>query len=215
MKNFQHFVDTIQTYQAAFFPALPGRRNHRKAGILVPILRDSVWTCILTLRPATLHTHSGEICFPGGKPDPSDRNLQDTALREANEEIGIQNCQIIGRLSSMPLYTSDYRLEPFVGVAEPQNLQANPTEVETIIPISLLHALQLSHIDGIPFQLAGEQHLSPIFDLHRLMSQPPTITPIYGGTAHVLYELLQLIATSLGQQTPPLRSSKRRLPFMK
>ena len=98
-------------------PALPGRRNHLHAGVLVPLrFVDGDLEVVLTERVATLRHHGGEVSFPGGKPDPEDRDLEHTALREAEEEIGLRGARVLGRLSSIPLYTSDFRLEPFVAL---------------------------------------------------------------------------------------------------
>lgn len=209
----QKFIDCMQHHTPKFWPNLPNRRNHLHAGILVPIIDDLSWTCILTKRSAKLNQHSGEICFPGGKPDSQDKDIIATALREAKEELGIQQVEVLGKLSSIPLYTSDFRLEPVVGFIEKQTLTPSPQEVESIIFVDLLRTLQLPKIDGIQTQLNGKKHLSPIFDTADVMEQPPTKTPIYGGTAYVLLELLTILAEVFQTPCPPIVASNRRFPF--
>ena len=211
----QKFIDYLRCYTPRFWPKLDNRRNHLQAGILVPIIDDMSWTCILTQRSAKLNQHAGEICFPGGKPDPQDRSLANTALREAKEELGIQSATILGRLSSIPLYTSDFRLEPFVGFIDKTPLQPNPDEVSEVLFVDLLRTIHLPKIDGISTHLNGEKHLSPIFDPKDLMTEPPTTTAIYGGTAYVLLELLTILCEVKQRAMPPIIESDRKFPFEK
>ena len=168
---------------------------------------------LLTKRSNNLSNHAGEICFPGGKPDPQDKDLVDTALREAKEELGIQKALILGKLSSIPLYTSDFRLEPVVGFIDNSPLHPNPDEVSAILFVDLLRTIDLPKIDGIPTQLNGKKHLSPIFDPKDLIAEPPTTTPIYGGTAYVLLELLTILGEVLQIALPPIVESNRTFPF--
>ena len=129
--------------------ALPGHRNHIQCGVLVPILANSNWDCILTQRNSHLREHQGEICFPGGKRDRNDTSLQATAVRETREELGMSDGDIIMELSSVPLYTSDYRLVPFLALFSPDvEIQPNPEEVSHVLHISLQHALSMDFWDG-------------------------------------------------------------------
>jgi len=206
------FISTLKGHSPVFWPNLPNRRNHLKAGVLVPIIDNGSWICILTQRASHLTNHPGEICFPGGKPEAADRDLQHTATREAEEELGIVGAKIIGRLSSIPLYTSDYRLEPFVGLIPDQPLFPEKNEVSRVIRIELSRCVKLDGIDGIVVDIHGKEHLSPIFD-PREISEEDCDQIIYGGTAYVLYELLQLFATSMGVPSPQIQRSDRTFPF--
>src|SRR5207253_1563570 len=71
-------------------------------------------------RMAALRHHAREIAFPGGKPDPGDRDLADTALREMEEELGIARTRLrmLGPLTPVPTATSRFTLNPFVVVVE-------------------------------------------------------------------------------------------------
>ncbi len=177
-------------------PALPGRRNHLHAGVLVPLAWDPDPICWMTLRSASLRRHAGEVSFPGGKPEPGDRDLADTARREAVEELGVSVLRDLGRLSSWPLYTSDYRLEPFVAQVDPAACTPDPGEVARVLPVDLRRLLAEPHIDAIAYSWQGEEVLSPIFVLGDL--------PMFGGTAHAFLELLQVVAPLLGTEVPPL-----------
>ncbi|MEC7986770.1 MAG: CoA pyrophosphatase [Myxococcota bacterium] len=212
--SFDQFSNILRDYPHQFLPPLPGRKNNKPAGILVPIRKDEHWTCFLTLRSAHLREHRFEISFPGGKPEPQDHSLRETALRECREEIGLQSSQIFGRLSSVPLYTSDYRLEPFVAwIEKTESPIANPDEVAEILPIPLLRILDLPFIDGVPFTWQKREFLSPLFLPHSLSPDIQTQRWLFGGTAHVLYELLQLVCRTMQKDLPPIRRTKTHLPF--
>jgi 8-oxo-dGTP pyrophosphatase MutT (NUDIX family) len=89
------------------------------AAVLVPLYEDEegVVRVVLTKRPETMPTHAGHLAFPGGRPDPADRSAADTALREANEEVGIdpERVTVLGYLE--PIHTVEFSLlvVPVVG----------------------------------------------------------------------------------------------------
>ncbi len=182
-------------------PALPGRTNHLETGVLLPIS----WTnpqspvVIATLRTPHLRHHAGEVCFPGGRPERDDRDLEQTALREAREELGIAHVDVLGPLSSIPLYTSDYRLFPFVGAVSDHDLSVNPREVAEVLRVAIVSVLAEPVIEAIPWSYGGMEGLSPIFRIgERVM---------FGATAHVLHELLLVCAPLFGTEAPPLTPS--------
>lgn len=195
--------DALAAHHRIDFPALPGRTNHIRAGVLVPLLwspgREPV--CIFTQRTSGLRHHSGEVCFPGGRPEPDDEDdLARTALREAREEVGIVDVRILGRLSSMPVYTSEHRLFPFVAQVPPQELVPEQREVRSVLLVPLDDMLTRSHIHAIPWMSHGQEVLSPVFEHSGLR--------IYGGTAHIFYELLMVLSTLTGLPLPPLRAGR-------
>lgn len=175
-------------------PDLPGRTNDVQAGILVPIIWGEDPICILTERPPTMRRHAGEICFPGGRPEPGDHSLEATALREAHEEVGLRNVELVGRLSTVPLLTSEHRLHPFVGLVEADELVPDPREVHRVVRFSLLELLARETIDAIPWDKNGITDYGPIFDTGGRV--------LFGATAYVLYELLVAIAPAFGTTAP-------------
>jgi 8-oxo-dGTP pyrophosphatase MutT (NUDIX family) len=97
---------------------------------------------IFTERRSDLRRHAGEISFPGGRRDPGDADLAATALREAQEEIGLDPAavELRGALLPVSTFVTDYLVHPLVGlVADPTelDLEPNPAEVETVLAFSL------------------------------------------------------------------------------
>ena len=214
MKAREKFRMQIQTQTTHHWPAAPGRKNNRPAAIMIPIIDDGTWTVVMTKRKKELKTHAGEMCFPGGKPDPKDHDLSDTALRETKEEIGFTGGVVLGRLSSIPLYTSDFRLEPFVGMYPPQPLKVSNAEVEQCLLFSLNDVLSLGEVQGVGMEWPeyGE-FISPVFcPEHFTHNHTGTTTPIFGGTAHVLWELLTVFSRVVQKPLPQLNPSLTSIP---
>jgi 8-oxo-dGTP pyrophosphatase MutT (NUDIX family) len=111
-----------------------------KAAVLIPLyLDDGRLTAVFTRRRDDLRRHSGEISFPGGRRD-DDEPLLQTALREANEEIGLApgGVTIVGALPPTGTFVTNYAVYPFVGVIEPgTSFRPNPAEVDEVIELAI------------------------------------------------------------------------------
>jgi 8-oxo-dGTP pyrophosphatase MutT (NUDIX family) len=111
------------------------------AAVLVPLYLDSGdLHAVFTRRRADLRRHAGEISFPGGRQDHPEEDLRITALREAEEEIGLpaDAVELVGALPPTGTFVTSYRIHPFVGVIEPGHAWIpQPTEVEEVLEISL------------------------------------------------------------------------------
>jgi 8-oxo-dGTP pyrophosphatase MutT (NUDIX family) len=129
----------------AWMPDIPYERPPAEAAVLMSLVRrDAGYTMLYTERSARLRSHSGQIAFPGGKIDPTDRDAGDAALREAAEEVGMRrdDARIIGYL---PRYFSgsNYLITPVVAVVEPTApFTPNPGEVAAVfeVPLDLVMA---------------------------------------------------------------------------
>jgi 8-oxo-dGTP pyrophosphatase MutT (NUDIX family) len=140
-------VDQLRERFAALGPAVRSPREgkvDRASAVLAAVYEDAGETwIILTRRSAALRVHSGEVSFPGGGQDDGE-DLQDTARREACEEIGLDSSlvEVIGELDHLSTITSNSFIVPFVAVlSEPPVLRASPAEVEAVLRVPLRELL--------------------------------------------------------------------------
>lgn len=116
------------------------REGLRAAAVLIPVIDHSDGaTVLLTKRTEKLKSHAGQVAFPGGRIDPEDPSAEFAALREAEEEVGLDRSyvEVIGRL---PDYYSGsgYRIAPILSVVRPGfSLTINPDEVDTAFEVPL------------------------------------------------------------------------------
>jgi len=119
--------------------AMADMRPMRTAAVLVPVVDHPEPTVLLTLRTGNLSSHAGQIAFPGGRIDPEDETPLAAALREAEEEIGLDR-GYVEPLGYSDLYLSGtgYRIAPAVARVRPGfRLTANPAEVAEIFEVPL------------------------------------------------------------------------------
>jgi 8-oxo-dGTP pyrophosphatase MutT (NUDIX family) len=112
------------------------------AAVLVPLYEteDGELRVVLTRRRADLRRHAGEISFPGGRRDAEDATLRDTALREAEEEIGLARAEVtlVGALERTSTFATNYVIHPFVGLLDGgRTWRASELEVDAVLEPSL------------------------------------------------------------------------------
>jgi 8-oxo-dGTP pyrophosphatase MutT (NUDIX family) len=111
------------------------------AAVLVPLyLDDGRLHAVFTKRRDDLRRHAGEISFPGGRQDEDEDDLRLTALREAEEEIGLSpgDVELIGALQPTPTIATDYAVYPFVGMIEPgRTWRPSASEVAAVLELPL------------------------------------------------------------------------------
>ena len=128
------------------FGLITGDQDHRRfsrqrtrAAVLVGIVGRAVPSVILTQRTAHLRDHAGQIAFPGGRMEADDPDPAATALREAQEEIGLTaaSCRILGELNPYDTITG-FRVFPIVAWVEPPvSFDPDPFEVEEVFEVPL------------------------------------------------------------------------------
>jgi 8-oxo-dGTP pyrophosphatase MutT (NUDIX family) len=161
--------------------------GHTDAGVLVPLYLDNGdLYVVFTRRRDDLRRHPGEISFPGGRKDPQDGDLRATALREAEEEIGLPrgDVEVLGALQPVPTIATGYAVYPFVGLIEPgHEWELSAGEVAEIIELSLT-ALQ----DGYGRRRLVRRGLPIRTDTYLVGDHL-----IWGATARILGDLLDRI----------------------
>ena len=160
----------------------------KKAAVLIGLYKkDNDWYFPLIKRPMHEKNHPGQIALPGGAME-KDENLDNTALREASEEVGIipKNVNIIGKLTPLPVPVSNYLIHPFVGIIRDEpKWKINEEEVEELIILKLNHLIEADNNYSEDWKLRGIEVKVPIF---KVMEKT-----VWGATATVLCELLDLI----------------------
>lgn len=184
---------TLDQFLSRFMLHLPtapsaAAQGDRHAAVLVPVINAAQPELLLTRRAAQLRKHAGQVAFPGGMQDASDASLIHTALREAQEEVGIapEQVRVVGTLPPVTSSTG-FAVTPVVGIVAPDaRLKLNPDEVESAFTMPLAEALRLSRYSGFTLQRGNRRHqlwLSWYGDYF-----------IWGMTAGIIRELGQQIA---------------------
>jgi 8-oxo-dGTP pyrophosphatase MutT (NUDIX family) len=110
------------------------------AAVLVPLSERDGEVCVwLVRRPEEMRNHAGQVAFPGGKNDPADASLRATALREAEEELGLSpsRVDVLGVLNDY-LTITGFTITPWVGwLEEPVEIRPNPSEVARAFAVPL------------------------------------------------------------------------------
>lgn len=134
--------------------------------------------------------HSGQISFPGGKLEDTDKNIIYTALRESNEEIGInpEKVNILGQLTPLHIPVSNFIVYPIVGMYETTpSFKADPHEVKEVISFKLSDLLNPANCTSQEFKYGDLSFIAPIYN--------PNDVTIWGATAMILSEFLEIIRT--------------------
>jgi 8-oxo-dGTP pyrophosphatase MutT (NUDIX family) len=165
--------------------------------VLVPLfVSEGRLHAVFTRRRDDLRRHAGEISFPGGRQDDDETDLRITALREAEEEIGLPQdaVELIGALQPTPTIATNYAVYPFVGLIEPGHAWTpSAGEVSAVLELSLDdlragYSRQRMLRRGVPFRtdvyVVGD-------DL------------IWGATARMLTDLLERLDASASSPAGP------------
>jgi len=188
---------------------LPGKRAHieaapyrrvefdiselaaaRKSGVLVLFYAKANEPHIaLMQRPKYDGTHSGQVSFPGGKQEESDHNIEHTALREANEEVGVimEDVEVIGQLSDVYIPVSKFNVSPVIGFVDYHpNFNIDNHEVEELIELRLSDLTNVKELELTKITLSNNRILkAPSFLFNNKV--------VWGATALMLNELRHIL----------------------
>lgn len=176
-------LEAIRNYRARSVVA----EGFKPAAVLV-LIQETQLEHYVTLieRAATLCSHSGEIAFPGGSVAAEDKDARAAALRESQEEIGIdpENVQIIGQLDQVTV-AKRYLVTPFVGVVlSPYDVRPNEEEVRCVVSVPVSALLVPDCFSTEFYEADSRPHIIYHFRYKTL--------DIWGATARILKQLLEM-----------------------
>lgn len=166
------------------------QRNPKKAAVLIIFYpNDSNETMFLLTKRAKYNgTHSSQISFPGGKHEYSDILIKTTALRETNEEIGInkEDIHLIKKLTDVYIPPSNFYVTPFLAYMNYHPFFYKNDEVESIIEVKIADLLNLNNLSTINLNTSYAKNIDvPCFNLNDEI--------VWGATAMMLSEIYDLI----------------------
>jgi 8-oxo-dGTP pyrophosphatase MutT (NUDIX family) len=187
--------DFLRQRLAERSPVIRPEWEVRPAAVLVPLYLDGPeWHVLFTQRTHLVETHKGQVSFPGGRVEPADTSRVETALREAEEEIGLRRSDVtvLGQLDEL-LTVTQYHITPIVGVFPwPYAFVLSTAELSEAFGVPLAW---LANPDNLEIQerepmVPGRK--IPVYYFHY---QNRTI---WGATARMLLNLVEVARPMLG-----------------
>jgi 8-oxo-dGTP pyrophosphatase MutT (NUDIX family) len=165
------------------------------AGVLIPIfIRDGQYHILFIQRTDRVRDHKSQISFPGGAYEKADGTMLNTALREAEEEIGLHpgDVQVLGELDDMATAGTNYVISPVVGlIPYPYNFKVDQFETEEIIEVPLTALMDKNCMEEGTALVDG-QPINSYFYHYKNRT-------IWGATARILKQFLEIISDLVQQ----------------
>lgn len=166
----------------------PNERTRRSA-VLVCFYpyQDSIYLPLI-LRPQYDGVHAGQMAFPGGRMERFDENLTRTALREAQEEVGIRvaDIKVLGLLTELFIPPSNFYVQPVVGVLPYRpEFYPDPREVEAVVEVELETLLDQTIVGDSQVEVRGVLVDAPFYQIQGYR--------VWGATAMMISELLMVL----------------------
>ena len=184
MKTDRDYIRSRLLPLASWTPPEPRPGSHAPAAVLAGLIdRPEGFSVLLTLRTAHLRSHAGQIALPGGRADPGEQPW-DTALREAQEEVGLDPALVEVAGLSDPFWTrTGYLITPVVGFVRPDiALDPNPDEVADVFEVPFAFLMDAANHKTLLREL-------PDGSRHEVWAMPYEDRHIWGVTAMLLRDL--------------------------
>ena len=169
--------------------------DHPRAAVLIPVLPLDEPHIVFTVRSHLVEHHKGEISFPGGIREPHDSDLQTTALREAQEEVGIdpRHVRLLGEFSHHVTITH-FHVTPYVGLLDraPYPFLPSAAEVDEVLEVPLRHLLDPANHAVRTIERNGDR-----YEMRNYLWNDHVI---WGATGRMLRRLLEEVALQLGHE---------------
>lgn len=167
--------------------------NFRPSAVLLLLCYDEQGLYLpLIQRNSYDGAHSAQVSLPGGKFEKGDGNLEATALRECREEIGIDQVEVLGRLSPLYIPVSGFLVHPFVGVCK----QHSPIFVPQQREVQEILALRARDLNGTQLIKSGWIELGPSLKIKTPWYEVQG-KKVWGATAMILSEFSEIYAATL------------------
>ena len=166
----------------------PNERTRESAVLILFYPSENQVFMPLILRPQYDGVHGGQMAFPGGRAEREDENLIRTALREAQEEIGVRVSDIVvlGKLTKLFIPPSNFYVQPVVGyMTRKPDFYPDPKEVDKVVEIELENLKNPAIIGRKVLNVRGVEVNTPYYDISE--------TTVWGATAMMISELLLII----------------------
>jgi 8-oxo-dGTP pyrophosphatase MutT (NUDIX family) len=154
----------------------------RLAAVLIPVVQGR--SVVFTKRSETLSRHAGEISFPGGLRHDEDASIAETALRETEEELGLQRerVELLGALPPVHTFVSSILVVPFVGTLDGRPVfRPNPHEISAVLEYPLAELAEAEA--DVRWSRDGRDYVGYAYDMGE--------HTIWGATARILHGLLE------------------------
>jgi len=169
--------------------------QYRQAAVLIPLFEDQgEYKILFTKRTIRVDEHKGQISFPGGSVDEGDASYRETALREANEEVGLleEDVRILGRTDDSLTVASNFIIHPYVGfIPYPYPFEINSREVKRLIEV--------------PFKIFIEEKTAQkngVYDYEGILYEGPVYNYrgdiIWGASARIIENFLEILGKKMG-----------------
>ena len=166
------------------------------AAVLIPLFyNEGQYHVLFTQRSDEVNFHKGQICFPGGGPEARDSSLLQTALREAEEEIGLksEDVEVLGELDDSVTVTSGYVISPFVAfIPYPYPFKADSREVEQIFSVPLLALMDEANFRQDYQTISGRTVCVYYYEYGGKV--------IWGATARIVRQFTELLRSETGSE---------------